>query len=304
MTYTFRLTRDRAEWERLLGCFFPEDLDVHFYPGMSYPYECMGYEAHLAVVEGINCEAGEGLAIQPLLVDWDRKRLRHAHNFGGPLSNDGEAANHLVRAVEGWARKYLLRGQVTLPPFMPIQVPENLIHHVRNAVWVDLVAPSQLRQTTLHLVNRAMDEGYIYRPISPTREDLKTFSRIYWTTMARVGADDDWVYPPEFFPHLFIEGHAHLMLFNRLNEEPEGGCVLVGNLSEGTCYYHWAGTLNKHPRSGQSHMMVWRAIEWARNQGYRRFYLGGGRTPGDGLEVFKRGFSRLLSPVLRYEVGA
>lgn len=293
---------DRAEWVQVMGDMPPYLMDIHYLPEYYWgTARGMGWWPNLAFVRD-----GSNLAVMPFLVTQDN-RLTTVHNFGGPLATSDHTGQELVLQLDQWAHEAGLMGEVTLCPFMGKRQRSMLRgdRHVRDAIWVDLGRPLDLRGTTRRCVEHATREGVtITTHHVPSRQELVPFQRIYWATMARVGAGDRWLYPPGFFYSLFEEmGNQVTLLQAHVpgHSDPEAGAILVHGY--GTCYYHWAGSLNQFPRLGVSHLLVRKSIEWARTQGYLHFYLGGGLRPGDGLEVFKRGFSPLRERVYRYVVG-
>lgn len=293
---------DWAAWAQVMGSIPTELMDVHylpeFYRGTA---EGMGWWAHLAVVRD-----GGYLAVMPFLVTQGSK-IASVHNFGGPLAMSDATGQQLVLQLNQWARRREHMGDINLCPFMDKRQRSMLRgdRHVRDAVWVDLTQSLELRGTTRRCAEHAQEAGVeveIHR--YPDRVEIKQFQQIYWTTMSRVGSEERWLYPPSFFPCIFrMLAHHTILLLARVpgEEHPEAGAILV--YSQGTCYYHWAGSLNRYPRLGVSHLLVQQAIERARGAGCKRLYLGGGLRPGDGLEVFKRGFSPLRERVYRYTVG-
>lgn len=278
----------------------PDDLmDAHYLPELYWgTAQGMGWWPHLAVAR-----VRGGMAVMPFLVTQDQ-RLVSAHNFGGPLASSDAAGCALCVELDGWARNLGIEGQINLLPFRgkSQRLFVRTSDWVRDAVWVDL-GQVILRGTTRRCAENAEQSGVVVQVREPTAA-LRDFQHIYWSSMVRVGAENRWLYPPGFFPSVMdaLGKNATLLVADRKDwEHPEAGAILVH--SHGTCYYHWAGSLNRFPRLGVSHLLVREAISWARDAGYQRVYLGGGLRPGDGLEVFKRGFSPLREPVYRFQVG-
>lgn len=296
------ISDDWNQWQQVMREVPGDLMDVHYLPEYYRGYaEGMGWWPHLAIVW---CETQ--MAVMPFLVTQD-DRLVSVHNFGGPLYTSTGARDELVRELGRWVHQqgYLSEAQVNLVPFRQdsFRFLGPRATFIREAVWVDLSCIS-LRGTTRRCAQNAEESG-VRISVHPTHGDaLKKFQHIYWSTMARTGAEDHWLYPPSFFPSVLRElgERATLLLADHGDwQHPEAGAILVHGY--GTCYYHWAGSLNRFPRLGVSHLLVREAMAWARDAGFQRFYLGGGLRPGDGLEVFKRGFSSLREPVYRYQVG-
>lgn len=90
------------------------------------------------------------------------------------------------------------------------------------------------------------------------------------------------------------------MFFTYVGGELEAGCVVIHDYA--TAYYHYSASIGKHDRIGVNHAMVVAVSEWAREEGYKKLFLGGGVKENDGLFFFKSGFSKERVPVYRYEI--
>jgi lipid II:glycine glycyltransferase (peptidoglycan interpeptide bridge formation enzyme) len=62
----------------------------------------------------------------------------------------------------------------------------------------------------------------------------------------------------------------------------------------GICYYHYAGSFDRHRNIGIGQALVIGAAEFAKSRGYGRLHLGGGLSTNteDSLLRFKSGFSK------------
>lgn len=279
-------TAQSAQWRSYLYRLPPGLQDIHFHPEMMMPYEKARLgEGMLAVVE-----QGNGFMIQPLLKMNDGI-IRHPYNFGGPVALDGFEPTDAI-----------FPSTFILNPFLH-EHQNKLINqqakHVKDTVWIDLTKPFDLRQTTRHMVEKADVAGVVVKPTLALIEEIETFCHMYNEYMASIGAAEYWRFPLVWFRVLLRAlGNANsALLFAKQGKEIVGGCLLIHDHE--TCYYHF-GFSNREPK-GVAHRMVISAAEFARNEGYKRFHLGGGVEANDGLFMFKSGFSDLRLPIYKYE---
>lgn len=280
-------TGDAVQWRSYLDRLPPELLDIHFYPEMMLPYEATNLGKGMLVVD----EQGDDFLIHPYL-EVNETHLRHPYNFGGPI------------ATAGYNKEYVPFTSIfTLNPFFherQNQLIGNTAQYVKDTVWLDLTKPFKIRQTTRHLIEKADAGGVKVAPIFSTPENISLFYLLYTKHMEKVGAAQHWKFPQDWFSVLLhvIGINQAILMFAKEADALVGACLLI--FSNGTCYYHFAASSFRAPR-GTSHRMVMSAAEYARDNGFKKFHLGGGLKPNDGLFTFKAGFSDLRLPVLKYE---
>lgn len=278
-------TAQAHEWRSYIDKLPNHLKDVHFLPEMMLPYEVAGLGTGILVVE----EDTTGFVLQPLLKMADGS-TRHPFNFGGPV-RDGTIKPTLVDQI------------CTLNPFLndhQRMIFQGRVEHVKDTVWVDLTQPIKLRDKTKHTLGHAPEAGAVTSVVND-QSSVSLFASMYDETMRRVDADPHWLFPYRWFNQL-INGMPNniTMLQVSVGNTKCATCILLHGFD--TCYYHFAASWSTSQR-GVNHLMVLRAIEWARDNGFKRFHLGGGVRPGegDGLFKFKSGFSKLRLPVYRYD---
>jgi hypothetical protein len=283
------LTDQADEWQRFVTRL-PEHLrDVHFLPGMMAPYEACGMGQGMLLVD----ESPNGFLIQPLLRNTNGE-IRHPFNFGGPIATP----DHNQPTPE-------LRGPVfcTLNPFLAEEQRKlvNGADHTKDVVWVDLTGSIKLRQTTRHCVQKAEHAGATFEAVEPKGYvQMAQFHGMYIATMQRNNAKPHWLFPLQWYISFLHNLQHHATLFLAYIEgRVLAGCILLHGFR--TCYYHFAASTGEDPNI--NHFMVAKAIEWAQVNGHKRFHLGGGVAPDDGLFRFKAGFSTLRAPVYQYQWG-
>jgi Acetyltransferase (GNAT) domain len=131
-------------------------------------------------------------------------------------------------------------------------------------------------------------------------EARSAFERAYAETMARAGAAERYLYPTEYFERLLHGERSWLLLAAPGGEaEPLAGAIAVA--SDGYLHYYLGGTspdaLEDSPMKNLFAAMISLGTELG-----LPVNLGGGITPGDSLDNFKRGFATGQAPFRTHEV--
>jgi hypothetical protein len=206
------------------------------------------------------------------------------YGFGGPV---GEAS--FFDDYEDWCRE---RGLVTtFTWFHPrFQNQRYSRFHVEprggTVAWRlgegDLF--ERLHRHHRRAVRKAEAVGIEIR-ITPAPNDLEPFARLYERTMAEKEATGFYYFPDKYWQSL--ANRDWLVLFEAL-QDGELTAALLGLASKPWLHYH----LGASERSGGANNLLFlRTAEWARDQGYERFHLGGGvGGADDSLLQFKLRF--------------
>ncbi len=124
------------------------------------------------------------------------------------------------------------------------------------------------------------------------------FERAYGETMARTGAADRYLYPTAYFQTLLQSPSSWLVVASR------EGTALAGAIaaaSDGYLHYYLGGTadeaLGDSPMKNLFAAMISLGVELG-----LPVSLGGGVTPGDSLDEFKRGFANAEAPFRTHEL--
>ncbi len=190
----------------------------------------------------------------------------------------------------------LLRFHPLLP--VPLQPFADLGHLVLHGETVNV----DLHQTTAQLwsdtrrdfrnpINRMERQGFRFE-LDPAGRQLGEFVKIYHETMLRVRADPNYFFSEEYFYGLQSALGAGFMLAHVRN--PAGEIVSSGIFT--TCsrivQYHLSGNSLGGAGADGSKFLLHGIRQWAREQGFDYFHLGGGvGAKNDSLFMFKSGFS-------------
>jgi len=120
------------------------------------------------------------------------------------------------------------------------------------------------------------------------RKDMETFYRLHLYNRRRLGTP---VQPKRYFNQLWdtvIEpGHGFLLIAYKETTPISAGIFLP---YQQTVIYKYGASNSEYLRLRPNHLLLWYAIQWACEQGYRWFDWGKTQTRNTGLRKFKEGW--------------
>ena len=128
--------------------------------------------------------------------------------------------------------------------------------------------------------------------------ELGDFERAYGETMARTGAAERYLYPTSYFARLLLSDRSWLLLAEREGKALAGAIAVA---SDGYLHYYLGGTVDEALADSPMKNLFWAMIAHGGELGLP-ISLGGGVTPGDSLDEFKRGFANSEAPWRTHEV--
>ncbi|HEY3191152.1 MAG TPA: GNAT family N-acetyltransferase [Solirubrobacterales bacterium] len=131
-----------------------------------------------------------------------------------------------------------------------------------------------------------------------TADARAAFERAYAETMARAGAAERYLYPSEYFERLLRSERSWLLLAER-EGVGEAGAIAVA--SDGYLHYYLGGTRGEALGDSPMKNLFAAMISLGSELGMP-VNLGGGLSPGDSLDAFKRGFATGGAPFRTHEV--
>ena len=162
----------------------------------------------------------------------------------------------------------------------------------RNVVQIaDPDLPPKSRPSDRRQVRKNIEAGYELAlvPGSETSTAQRAgFLDVYQQTMCRTGAADHYFFPAAYFDRILEADRTWLVLATA----PTGGIAAasLAAVSDGFLHYYLSGSADSHLRDSPMKNIVARLAEHAAELGLP-LNLGGGISPGDALEEFKRGFA-------------
>lgn len=225
------------------------------------------------------------------------KDLQSAYGYGGPLSNSDERSfiEMAEHAFALWASKQLVVAEFfRFHPLVPHEkwyagaIVENR-ETIHIDLFEDLFTQYQPRRRTD--VRRFLKSGLRIERVSASLM-RSIFPDLYAQNMNRVGATDDYYFPPAYFDLLFeFDGCENWIAFE--NDRAVAGAILLASSPAKVVEYF----LGAQTKSSEQHKatigLLHAAAVFYQSMGYRYFYLGGGRSRAadDSLLFFKKGFS-------------
>ncbi len=171
---------------------------------------------------------------------------------------------------------------------------------VRNHVRV-AEGDSGIRKRLREQIRRNERRGWEVETIGGPEADGATraaFERAYAETMARTGAAERYLYPSEYFETLLQSARSWLVLAARKGERLAGAIAVA---SDGYLHYYLGGTLDEALGDSPMKNLFAAMISLGAELGLP-LSLGGGLTPGDSLDEFKRGFANGQAPFHTHEL--
>jgi hypothetical protein len=167
---------------------------------------------------------------------------------------------------------------------------------VGRTIAIDLTLPADLQRARYRAnhrrdINRLLKTADVVCVDDRERHHLGEFVDIYYETMRRVHAKEEYFFEPEYFDAISEALGQRMRLFICLLD----GRVISGGLfvlCNGIVEYHLGGTLDQYSDLGLTKLLIDTVRAWATERGAHTFHLGGGtgRSP-DSLMHFKEGFS-------------
>lgn len=147
-----------------------------------------------------------------------------------------------------------------------------------NEMWMDF------KQKVRKNVKRAQRNN-LEIIVENTEAHLQDFLDIYYSTMDRSNADDDYYFSKEFYQAL-NEMRDNVMYFYVLYEGKVISTELVIYGAE-NCYSYLGGTYRDYFDLRPNDFLKYEIIKWARDKGLKNFVLGGGYGADDGIFQYK-----------------
>jgi hypothetical protein len=127
---------------------------------------------------------------------------------------------------------------------------------------------------------------------------LRSFESAYAETMDRTGAAQRYLYPTSYFGRLLLSERSWLVLAEREGAALAGAIAVA---SDGYLHYYLGGTADEALSDSPMKNLFWAMISLGGELDVP-VSLGGGITPGDSLDDFKRGFANGEAPWHTHEI--
>jgi GNAT acetyltransferase-like protein len=162
----------------------------------------------------------------------------------------------------------------------------------RNVVQIaDPALAPKSRPSDRRQVRRNLEAGYELALVpgpETTPEQRAGFLAVYEQTMRRTAAAAHYFFPAAYFDRLLEADRTWLALATAPGGELAAASIAA--VSDGFLHYYLSGSADSHLRAAPMKNVVTRLVELSAKLALP-LNLGGGISPGDALEEFKRGFA-------------
>jgi hypothetical protein len=162
----------------------------------------------------------------------------------------------------------------------------------RNLVQIaDPALPPKSRMSDRQQIRRNLKRGYELRVLpgpQTSGEERAGFLNAYEQTMRRTDAAERYFFGADYFD--LILAAEGTWLASAIAPDGELAAASIAARSDGILHYYLSGSADSHLRDSPMKNIVASLCELAEAEGLP-LNLGGGITPGDRLEEFKRGFA-------------
>jgi hypothetical protein len=162
----------------------------------------------------------------------------------------------------------------------------------RNVVQIaDPALPPKSRMSDRQQIRKNLKRGYepaLVPGAETTPAQRAGFLAAYTQTMVRTNAAERYFFAPAYFDRLLEAERTWLALATA----PDGviAAASIAAVSDGFLHYYLSGSADSHLRDSPMKNVLAALCEYAAELGLP-LNLGGGISPGDPLEEFKRGFA-------------
>jgi hypothetical protein len=222
------------------------------------------------------------------------------YGYGGPFAwGDGDfqsAADEFWARFNAWAQRnyvvsefirFALFQECLLPyPSKSLEALKNVVRYLNDDqenIWMNF--KHKVRKN----VKRALANG-LEIEVDLAGRRFEEFFEIYNSTMDRREASKPYYFPRSYFNQIHKDLVGNFIYFHALHN----GKVISSELvlvSEENVYSFLGGTDSRRLDLRPNDFLKFKIIVWAKNEGKKRFVLGGGYKPGDGIFQYKLSFA-------------
>ncbi len=235
--------------------------------------------------------------------------IESPYGFGGPLFNRKPTAEETFEFYE--KKRVLFEENSVVTEFCSYHplFPENQYHGTlkdagvdvcarKSCAYIDLTAASidiwcGIEERQRKAIASARKRNVVVKKEVISDSVLAQFHEQYIETMSRLHAEDSWFFPDDYFENCFrCLGEGSVSLFNAYYEaEVVASFFLIHEFN--CCYYHFSSSNPDYASLNANHLLMFDTCLWAKQRGYRYYFLGGGfsKNGDDSLYKFKQSFS-------------
>jgi serine/alanine adding enzyme len=220
------------------------------------------------------------------------------YGYGGPVAVGPEPpVEQFYEAYESWCRSAgVVSTFIRFHPLFENQRQAPAAVHVERLAdtiaWpldpeLDLFAG--LHPKHRNKVRKARAAG-LETSVHEAPESLSEFATLYDATMSRLGADEFYFFPPDYWQAL-VEGLGERIVLAEARLGDELAAVALCFATPPWLHYHVSGTSERGREAAAANLVLFEAACWGQKQGLEQFHLGGGAGGReDTLFHFKQRF--------------
>lgn len=322
--YQVLTTDDREAWRSLVAgaperdAFFTQEYATLFERHSDEPARlfCYGNEVNY-IVYSFCLRRINGLPFfraAPLNGETEYYDIASPYGYSGPLvcARDQGSLRALWQGFVAAFHQYCCEAHIVcefarLNPFTGnhkhLRAETQGVRASGRIVYVDLTKSEQelwqgLNRGNRSNINKAKRSG-VRVDLGDGGEDWQRFYQLYVAAMRRNHANRWYYFSPEFFSDCSTLLEGKISLFCARYEDRN--IAAASFLHDGdVVHYFLGGSDADYLALRPNNLLMYRAIGWAKEQGYRLFNLGGNYGTDDSLIRFKAGFSKLQTTFHTY----
>lgn len=289
------------KWDIYIKRMDKDLLDIYYTKEYCRLYEGKNSKVYLFVFEEEN-----NIGLYPVLLTQINIKayeeyfdIETPYGYGGPVIKYDDESFKIQFEKE--FNKFCLEKKIIAEfiRFHPLICNENLFRNNifiiknRTTVYVDLrksikeIWENHIDSKNRNVIRKAEKNGLVVEE----SKDYKEFINIYATTMERVDADSYYYFDEVYYEELF--NNENVKLFVVKFEEKIIAAAIFLKFNK-FFHYHLAGSLKEYLKYSPNNLLLWKAMNYGKEQGCDFFHLGGGLTNSleDNLYKFKKKFSK------------
>lgn len=232
-------------------------------------------------------------------LDHDYYDIETAYGYGGPIVNSHDDI-FLKRFEESFVEFCNDNNIVAeFVRFHPLIQNENIfkenmqVIHNRSTVYLDLtkgidrIWNEDIKSKNRNVIRKAEKSGINIR----ISNNFDIFVSIYNETMHKVHAGDYYYFNDKYYEN--IKDNSHFILLEAVRESRVIATAIFIGYGK-YFHYHLAGSVKDELKYSPNNLLIWEAIKFAADKGYKMMHFGGGLTDSldDNLFKFKSSFSK------------
>jgi hypothetical protein len=271
----------------------------------SRPFLDAGGVTHTLRIAAADLELLAPLIVRPVGAGPDRDAVS-PYGYPGLVESDG-GRGHARRSLPAVAPAGMPPTPPALDPskadFSATGLVSVFLRHTlgppplsraseRNVVQIaDPALAPKSRPSDRRQVRKNLEAGYELALVpgpETTPAQRAAFLGVYEQTMRRAAAAAHYFFGPAYFDRILEADRTWLVLATAPGGELAAASIAA--VSDGFLHYYLSGSADSHLRDSPMKSVVARLVEHSAALGLP-LNLGGGLSPGDALEEFKRGFA-------------